>query len=182
MSISWLTVETPLPSGPLRFAVTETGVAAVSFEGEPVGWPTGAPRCTDGRRAGAVTARVADYFAGRSRGLALPVDWRFTSGPHRTVLQALHAHVPYGETITYGGLAARSGVFDDLNDTGGLAARTVGQMMHANPLALLVPCHRVVAADGLGGFFGGPLGLETKRWLLTLEGVLPPTLDWTGPS
>ncbi|MER5639913.1 methylated-DNA--[protein]-cysteine S-methyltransferase [Kitasatospora sp. NPDC002227] len=181
MPISWITVETPLPSGPVRFGVTELGVAAAAFEVEPGPGPDG-PRCTDERRVGLVTERVADYFAGRSRGLALPVDWRLAAGPHRTVLQTLHAQVPYGRTITYGRLAELSGAFEDLNDSGGVAARAVGQMMHANPIALLVPCHRVVAADGLGGFFGGPLGLETKRWLLTLEGVLPPTLDWTGPA
>lgn len=54
--------------------------------------------------------------------------------------------------------------------------------MGANPLSLIVPCHRVVASDGLGGFGSGPLGLEIKRWLLTLEGVLPPTLDWNGEA
>ncbi|AUG78029.1 cysteine methyltransferase [Kitasatospora sp. MMS16-BH015] len=181
MAISWLRVETPLPSGAVWFGVTAVGVAAASFEVEP-GRVVEGPECTDEWRAGVVRQRVAEYFAGRSRGLELPIDWRSASGPHRTVLQTLHAEVPYGETVTYGRLAALSGAFEDLNDTGGQAARAVGQMMHANPLALLVPCHRVVAADGLGGFFGGPLGLETKRWLLTLEGVLPPTLDWTGPA
>ncbi|MDH6576711.1 methylated-DNA--[protein]-cysteine S-methyltransferase [Kitasatospora sp. MAP5-34] len=185
MSISWVTVGTPLPSGPVRVAVTDLGVAAVSFAGETVtGVPgrVGLPDCADEARAQTVVARLADYFQGRSRAPGLPVDWRFTSGPHRVVLQTLLAEVPYGATITYGELARRSGVFDELTEVGGVAARAVGQMMGANPLALLVPCHRVVAADGLGGFGGGPLGIETKRWLLTLEGVLPATLDWNGPD
>ncbi|NUS84989.1 MAG: MGMT family protein [Streptomyces sp.] len=63
-----------------------------------------------------------------------------------------------------------------------LAARTVGSIMGSNPISLLVPCHRVVAADGIGGFGGGETGLALKRWLLTLEGCLAPTLDWAGPS
>jgi methylated-DNA-[protein]-cysteine S-methyltransferase len=55
--------------------------------------------------------------------------------------------------------------------------------MGFNPYPLIVPCHRVVAADGLGGYSGGT-GIEIKRWLLTFEGSLPPTLDWApaGPG
>jgi methylated-DNA-[protein]-cysteine S-methyltransferase len=49
--------------------------------------------------------------------------------------------------------------------------------MGANPIPVIVPCHRVVASDGLGGYSGGTR-LEVKRWLLILEGALPPTLDW----
>jgi O-6-methylguanine DNA methyltransferase len=59
----------------------------------------------------------------------------------------------------------------------GLAARTVGTIMGGNPIPVIVPCHRVVASDGLGGYSGGA-GVEVKRWLLILEGALPPTLDW----
>ena len=49
--------------------------------------------------------------------------------------------------------------------------------MGSNPIPVIVPCHRVVASDGLGGYSGGA-GTEVKRWLLILEGSLPPTLDW----
>ncbi|MEU9130267.1 methylated-DNA--[protein]-cysteine S-methyltransferase [Kitasatospora sp. NPDC048540] len=182
MEISWVAVATPLPTGPMQLAVTPLGVAAASYAGESfAGLPIGVPRCTDPRKVEAVQGRLAEYFAGRCREFGLPIDWRFASGPHRKVLQRLLSDVGYGRTITYGELASRSGVFEDVAEPG-LAARTVGQMMGANPLALLVPCHRVVAADGLGGFGGGPSGMETKRWLLTLEGVLPPTLDWNGPT
>ncbi|GJF29737.1 methylated-DNA--protein-cysteine methyltransferase [Kitasatospora sp. NE20-6] len=180
--LSWITVRTPLPTGPMRLAVTSQGVATVAYAGESVaGQQVGAPVCTDERRIAVVNDRLAEYFAGERRELGLPIDWRFAAGPHRTVLQRLLADVGFGRTITYGELAARSGVFDDITEPG-TAARTVGQMMGANPLALLVPCHRVVAANGLGGFGGGPHGIETKKWLLTLEGVLPPTLDWNGPT
>lgn len=185
MAISWLTVPTPLPSGPLRLAVTAQGVAAVSYHGDTVaGVPgrVGVPECVDQDRVALVTARLAEYFAGRRTELGLPIDWRFVGGPHRTVLQTLLAEAGYGRTLTYGELAARSGVFEDLADDGWVAARAVGKMMGANPLCLLVPCHRVVASDGIGGFGGGPSGLEIKRWLLILEGVLPPTLDWNGPG
>ena len=50
--------------------------------------------------------------------------------------------------------------------------------MGSNPIPLIIPCHRVVASDGLGGYSGGT-GPEVKRWLLILEGALPPTLDWS---
>ncbi|MER5862285.1 methylated-DNA--[protein]-cysteine S-methyltransferase [Kitasatospora sp. NPDC002040] len=183
MSISWVTVPTPLPSGPLRLAVTAQGVAAVSYHGDVVaGVRVGEPECTDQDRVRLVTARLEEYFEGKRTDLGLPVDWRFATGPHRTVLQTLVAQAGYGQTLTYGELATRSGLFEDFTDGGWTAARTVGKMMGANPLCLLVPCHRVVASDGLGGFGGGPRGLEIKRWLLTLEGVLPPTLDWNGPG
>jgi methylated-DNA-[protein]-cysteine S-methyltransferase len=49
--------------------------------------------------------------------------------------------------------------------------------MGSNPIPVIVPCHRVLASDGLGGYSGGA-GVEVKRWLLILEGALPPTLDW----
>ncbi|MGF1431182.1 methylated-DNA--[protein]-cysteine S-methyltransferase [Kitasatospora sp. LaBMicrA B282] len=178
--LEWLTVPSPLPSGPLTVGITGLGVAAVHFG--PEARPPGSPDCTDARRTDRVAERFAGYFAGRERTLALPVDWRLVTGPHRTVLETLHRTVPYGEAITYGRLAQRSGVFEEAADSPGLAARAVGQMMGANPLAVLVPCHRVVAADGLGGFGNGRVGLEVKRWLLTLEGWLAPTLDWDGPG
>ena len=58
-----------------------------------------------------------------------------------------------------------------------MPARAIGSIMGANPIPIIVPCHRVVAGNGLGGFSGGE-GVESKRWLLTMEGYLQPTLDW----
>ncbi|BAJ29242.1 MULTISPECIES: methylated-DNA--[protein]-cysteine S-methyltransferase [Kitasatospora] len=179
MDLSWVTVPTPLPSGPMRFGVTARGVASASYTGSYPG--AAGPECTDPRRVELVRARVGEYFAGVRRELELPIDWSLAGGPHLVVLRCLLATVGWGRTVTYGELAARSGVFTDPSEPG-VPARTVGQMMGANPLPLLVPCHRVVAADGLGGFGGAWHGVETKRWLLTLEGVLPPTLDWSGPT
>ncbi len=75
--------------------------------------------------------------------------------------------IPYGEVSTYGEVAAR---------TGG-EARAVGGACGANPIPLIIPCHRIVAGDGLGGYSGGG-GLATKRRLLILEGALAPELPF----
>lgn len=184
--VCWISVDTPLPSGPVHVAVTEQGVLATTYWKQPVPGvpgPAEAPGSAGGARTAAVRDALGAYFGGRSRRFGLPIDWRLTAGAQRAVLRTLHRTVPYGETVTYGELAARSGVFDDGDAARrALAARTVGSIMGSNPLPLLVPCHRVVAADGLGGFGGLRGDLEIKRWLLTLEGCLAPTLDWNGPA
>jgi methylated-DNA-[protein]-cysteine S-methyltransferase len=100
------------------------------------------------------------------------VDWGRTAGPQRQVLTVLAESVAYGETISYGALARRAGLAADP-----ASARAVGSIMAANPVPVIVPCHRVLASDGLGGYSGGN-GVEVKRWLLILEGSHPPTLDW----
>ncbi len=96
------------------------------------------------------------YFAGRLHRFTVPV--RF-SGTHfqQTVWQAMQ-EISYGETKTYGELAGAAG--------SPKAARAVGNACAANPVTIIVPCHRVLAQNGLGGFGGG---IDTKRWLLDLE-------------
>ena len=101
--------------------------------------------------------------------IGVAIDWRLTSDVQRRVLTTLYESVPYGQVVTYGELGDRSGT--------GLHAQVVGQVMGSNPVPLIVPCHRVVASNGLGGYSGGS-GVEVKRWLLMLEGALPATLDW----
>ncbi|MFK3676638.1 methylated-DNA--[protein]-cysteine S-methyltransferase [Microbacterium sp. NPDC090218] len=115
-------------------------------------------------------AQLAAYFDGTLQRFDLPVDLGIQTAATRAVLTALHETVGHGETITYGGLAARSGTE--------VPARGIGSIMGANPVPLIVPCHRVVAGDGLGGYSGGDEGhgLETKRWLLEHEGALPTSL------
>ena len=109
--------------------------------------------------AGAVTA-LRSYFAGDRNALArVPVD------PHGTEFQrrvwAALARIPAGETRSYRELAAAIGA--------PAAVRAVGAANGANPVALVIPCHRVIAADGtLGGYAGG---LRRKRWLLEHEGA-----------
>ena len=98
------------------------------------------------------------YFAGRLQEFTVPVDWRGSSGFYRKALEVTAA-IPYGETRSYAGVAARAG------SPG--AARAVGTAMATNPIALVVPCHRVVRADGSRGPYGG--GTAAKELLLDLE-------------
>ncbi|GII78291.1 methylated-DNA--protein-cysteine methyltransferase [Sphaerisporangium rufum] len=165
----------PTPVGDVLVAVTGQGVVATSFGDGPavrrrVLDRLGALEADDPGRARAAREEMAAYFAGRLRRFTVPLDWRLTSPLQRRVLGTLHETVPYGRVTTYGGLADRSGA--------GVPARAIGSIMGGNPIPIIVPCHRVVAGSGLGGFSGGE-GVESKRWLLTLEGYLPPTLDWT---
>lgn len=110
------------------------------------------------------------YFNGRLTQFDVPFDLGSPSDTTRAVLTALAATVEHGQSITYGDLANRSGA--------NIPARGVGAVMGANPIPIIVPCHRVVAHDGLGGYSGGEpgQGLPTKRWLLEFEGALPTAL------
>ena len=100
----------------------------------------------------------AAYFAGRLRRFATPVAPR-GSAFQQKFYQALCA-IPYGETRTYGDLATELGV----------SAQAIGQACGANPIAIIIPCHRVLAANGLGGYSGAG-GIEAKVALLKLEGA-----------
>jgi methylated-DNA-[protein]-cysteine S-methyltransferase len=173
-------VPVPGPIGALTVAVSEVGVALVCFgDGSPArrrvveaAGRLGLEPVPDPARAAPAIRELAEYGAGRRREFSVPVDWRLTGGDQRTVLTTLFDTVGHGQTITYGELAVRSGAYHTAHV--GLAARRVGAIMGSNPVPVIVPCHRVLAADGLGGFGGG---LPAKRWLLDREEALPPTLD-----
>ena len=115
--------------------------------------------------AASAAAQLEEYARGEREDFDLELDWSGVEEMHRRVLETLCEIASYGTTVTYGELGARAGVEDP---------RDVGVMMATNPLPLVVPCHRVVASDGLGGYGGG---LDLKRRLLELEGVLPQRLD-----
>lgn len=103
------------------------------------------------------------YVRGDAEEVNLEVGSVSVSGFKRRVLEAL-GEVPSGSVVTYGELARRVG------SPGG--ARAVGQALGGNPVPLVWPCHRVVAARGLGGFMGGEDAVGVKRWLLEREGAL----------
>lgn len=103
-------------------------------------------------------AQLAAYFAGRLRRFDLPMAWG--SGLNADVRRAMAA-IPYGETRTYGQIAKAVGA----------PAQAVGQACGANPLPILIPCHRVTGTNWFGGF-SAPGGVETKAALLRHEGAL----------
>jgi methylated-DNA-[protein]-cysteine S-methyltransferase len=109
----------------------------------------------------AVRAQLADYFSGRRTAFELPLE--IAGSPFQRRVWGALQEIPYGETISYGELARRIGVPS--------ASRAVGVANGHNPVAVVVPCHRVIGADGSLTGYGG--GLERKRFLLELEaGVL----------
>ncbi|HXF35773.1 MAG TPA: methylated-DNA--[protein]-cysteine S-methyltransferase [Actinomycetota bacterium] len=159
-------VESPL--GRLLVAVTPRGLVRVAYpeEGrERVLAELAAlvsPRVLVSEAATAEARRqLEEFFEGRRRRFDLPVDRALFRGFQRRVLERT-ARIPYGRVRTYGELAAAIG------SPG--AARAVGNALGANPVPIVVPCHRVVRAGGeVGGYGGGP---ERKEWLLRLEGAL----------
>ncbi|MFC4332337.1 methylated-DNA--[protein]-cysteine S-methyltransferase [Streptomyces andamanensis] len=176
--VVWAVVDSGI--GPLLLAATGEGLVNVVFHATeavrdralarlaarlgatPVEAP-GSPLLAEAIR------QLDAYFAGERRDFELPLDWSMLpgdSGFNGQVLRALAADVPFGSVVGYGDLAGRVG------QPG--AAQAVGVAMGSNPLPVVVPCHRVVERDGGIGGFGG--GLETKRALLALEGVLPEPL------
>ncbi len=102
-------------------------------------------------------AQLAGYFAGAPHDFDLPMDWG--TGLHEKVRRAMAA-IPFGQTRTYGDIAREVGA----------PAQAVGQTCGANPLPILIPCHRVLGAQGLGGF-SAKGGVETKVALLRHEGA-----------
>ncbi len=106
-----------------------------------------------------------EYFAGRRRRFELPLDWQLTRGFGRRVLEAT-ARIPFGASSTYKHVAGEAG--------SPRASRAAGNALGANPLPIIVPCHRVLhVGGGLGGYTGG---IERKRALLEVEGVMNVTL------
>ncbi len=120
---------------------------------------TPAPAGSSGRVLAEARRQLDEYFAGKRRAFDLPLDPRGTSF-QRAVWDELR-EVPFGQTVTYGELARRVGRPE--------AARGVGAAMAANPLPIVVPCHRVVGSSGGLTGFGG--GLPRKRLLLEIEGA-----------
>ncbi|GAA4544706.1 methylated-DNA--[protein]-cysteine S-methyltransferase [Pseudonocardia xishanensis] len=172
MRLGWAVVPAPGPVGALTLGSTEVGLCLVAFGAHPERAEQAADRLglEPVEEPGPAVEQVAEYLAGARRVFDLPLDWRLTHGTQRTVLQTLFREVRFGATTTYAELAAASGAYEGHGFT---AARGVGSIMGSNPIPVVVPCHRVMAADGLGGFGGGR---AMKEWLLAHEGVLAPTL------
>ncbi|HEV2395560.1 MAG TPA: methylated-DNA--[protein]-cysteine S-methyltransferase [Candidatus Sulfotelmatobacter sp.] len=165
------------PVGPLFMAASAKGLVALEFDARLPGQQTIRPNPRDLRSEGGAirfvesgaemsgyASELEQYFAGDRREFTFPLDLRGTDFQ----LACWHAllAIPYGETRTYADIARAVGRPQGF--------RAVGMANNRNPIAIVVPCHRVIASDGTLCGYGG--GLDIKRKLLELEGALSGTL------
>jgi methylated-DNA-[protein]-cysteine S-methyltransferase len=150
------------PIGILRLTGTELGLTGLYMnehrhgpeETEQRGW------IRDDALFEASIAQLNDYFAGRGRSFDIAIDREAMGGtPFQRIVWSELEKIPYGVTISYAELAQRIG--------NSKAVRAVGLANGRNPISIIVPCHRVIGANGTLTGYGG--GLERKRWLLELE-------------
>ncbi len=166
LDVAYASYDSPL--GSLTVIVTPRGLVRLSYPGEAVETQLGeiadrvSPRILGApERTDDVRRQLDDYFAGHRRAFDVPIDWRLVRGFAGDVLRAT-ARIPFGSVSSYREVAAEAGSPN--------AYRAAGNALGSNPVPIVVPCHRVLhAGGGLGGYTGG---LERKRFLLTLEGVL----------
>ena len=158
----------PSPLGDLLVAMTPRGLVGIYYE------DAGELEVLLDRLAGRLSPRVVEaparvdpvrrelgeYFAGTRTQFDVPLDWSLTEGFTRRVLKAT-ARIPYGGASTYREMASRAG--------SERAARAAGNALGANPIPIIVPCHRVLRTGGALGGYGG--GVKRKRYLLELEGA-----------
>ena len=147
-------LETPL--GLLRLEETCGAITAIRLPA-----PDAAPVAPETPLLQEACRQMHAYFSGQLRQFSLPFRLDGCSPFQRQVLETLYRKVPLGSTVSYGELAALSG--------NPRAARAVGSAMRHNPLCILIPCHRVLPADGSIGAYSAARGSESKVWLLTLE-------------
>ncbi len=167
----YTTIDSPI--GPLLLTGDGEALQGLSMQGGRRPVTIGSDWQREDDAFGSARTQLRQYFSGRRN--AFELDLALAGNPFElTVWKALQ-QIPYGTTTSYGTLAQRIGRPS--------AARAVGLANGRNPIAVIVPCHRVIGADGSLTGFGG--GLERKRFLLDLEaGVLPllPELNSGGPS
>lgn len=162
--------ELDTPVGPVVAVATPAGLARLAYREFNGGLDTVlggvaaklSPRIVEAPgRFEAVRRQLEEYFTGERRGFDLPLDLALAAPFGREVLAAC-ARIPFGTTSSYGAVAAAAGRPS--------ASRATGNALGANPVPIVVPCHRVLrTGGGIGGYTGG---LEIKEHLLTLEGVL----------
>ena len=150
------------PVGPLVIGVSEKGLVVLGFDrgylGAKFAW------VESRERTARYVHELKEYFAGKRQTFDFPLDLRGTEFQLRCWKALLN--IPYGQTRTYGEIAREVGCPRGF--------RAVGTANHDNPIAIVVPCHRVIASNGSLQGYGG--GLENKRWLLDLEGAATPAL------
>jgi len=166
LDIGYGTYDSPL--GSLTVLVTPRGLVRLSYPGERIEDQLQeladrvSPRILRApERTDDVRRQLDAYFAGQRSGFDVPIDWRLVRGFAGDVLRAT-ARIPFGSVSSYREVATAAGSPN--------AYRAAGNALGSNPIPIVVPCHRVLhAGGGLGGYTGG---IDRKRYLLRLEGVL----------
>jgi methylated-DNA-[protein]-cysteine S-methyltransferase len=155
LDVAYATVDSPF--GPLLVAASARGLLRLALMEELAEQVS--PRILQAPgRLDPLRRQLEEYFAGSRRRFEFPIDWRLVHGFGRDVLRVT-AHIPYGKVSTYGDVAVQTGRPK--------ASRAVGNALGANPMPIVIPCHRVVrTGGGLGGYTGG---IHRKERLLQLE-------------
>ena len=158
---------TDSPFGRLRLAATRRGLVRLAFpeqdlDGMLEGLAHGiSPRIVEAEAPlDGVRRELEEYFSGRRQSFGVPLDWSLIGGFHRRVLRGT-SEIPFGGVQSYAEVAADAG--------SPRGSRAAGNALGANPIPILIPCHRVLRSGGSLGGYGG--GTERKRWLLQLEGA-----------
>ena len=165
LDVAYDVLETDI--GTLLVGVSNRGLCRIHFDPEPerdieeLARTFGPRVLRSSKPVDRVRIELGEYLAGKRRDFDFDLDVRGVPEFHRRVLAEL-ARVGYGETTTYGALAAKAG--------NPRAARAVGTAMNRNPIPIVLPCHRVVGANGSLTGYGG--GLDRKEHLLRLEGAI----------
>lgn len=148
MSVAELSIATPVGD----VTVISDGAAITGLSWRKAKTPVETPELKE------ACAQLRAYFDGELTVFDLPVHVRGSKAQQEVCAEM--AAIPFGETLTYGDIAARVG----------LPAQAVGAACGGNPIPVIIPCHRVLGATSLGGFSGG-VGIDTKVWLLRHEGA-----------
>jgi methylated-DNA-[protein]-cysteine S-methyltransferase len=166
LDVAYTTVDSPF--GPLLVATTPRGLVKLglpNYDAEETLEDLAArisPRLLEApARLDEVRRQLDDYFEGNLHEFDLPLDWQLSKDFRRRALRAIH-RIPYGKTLSYTQIARSAG-----NER---AVRAAGTACGANPIPIVVPCHRVLRSGGALGGYGG--GLPMKEALLEMEGVL----------
>jgi len=150
------------PFGRMAVLSSEAGLTALLFALQ-MELPAETTDATGQAIAAEGARQLVEYLHGDRQAFDLPIDWQSMPASQAEVLQLVN-QIPYGQVRTYGQIAIA------LGKPG--ASRAVGNANARNPLPLIIPCHRVMGADGSFRGYGGPGGIPTKAWLLQFEGAL----------
>lgn len=154
------------PLGPIWVAVSEKGLVAVEVSADQNTLKEQLIRLgyqkivLDQGKTSFALRQIYDYLNGERKTFELPIDWSVLSPFQERALRATY-EIPFGQVVTYGEIASQLG--------NPRAARAVGRAEATNPMPLVIPCHRVIGADGGLHGYGAGEGLATKAWLLKLE-------------